>query len=301
MTEKQAGFNAKSARAKRPLPLWADAFHRDTQDLSAEEVGAYFLILMAMWAREDCDLPDDDKRLARICRVSPTLWKRRMGPLMRGFFEVSGGAIFSERLQKEAKFVELSVAQQSERKKGKTSDKPLITNDQGKSTDVPRKDHGATAEDPTYNPTTQHIRIDDDNAGAIEVLHPREIVLEAMGLDRSGILGPTGKVIGNPADMAILSQWLALPAMNLDQVCAVIREVMANKRDGPPSTFKYFNGSMQKRSGDLSLPPLQPIQTKGRSNGTSSREQFDIAHREYTNRIRSGQIDFGPDPSDPWS
>lgn len=45
----------------------------------------------------------------------------------------------------------------------------------------------------------------------------------------------------------------------------------------------------------------EPIQTKGRSNGTSSREQFDIAHREYTNRIRSGQIDFGPDPSDPWA
>lgn len=296
-----AEFNAKSARAKRPLPLWADAFHRDTQDLSAEEVGAYFLILMAMWARENCDLPDDDKRLARICRVSPTLWKRRMGPLMRGFFEASDGIIFSERLKKEAKFVELSVTQQSKRKNGKSTCNTLKNNDTPLSADHPWIDGGSTVDHPTYNPTTQHIKTHDDSSASIEVFHPREVVLEAMGIDRSGVLGPTGKIIGTPADMAILNQWMALPAMNLDQVCAVIREVMAKKRDGPPTTFKYFNRAMQERSGALTQPALEPIQTKGRTNGISAREQFDVAHREYANRIRKGEIDFGPDPSDPWA
>ena len=64
-----SNFNAKRARTKRPFPLWVDAFQRDTQHLTADEVGAYMLILMAMWVRETCDFPDDDRRLAAVFAV----------------------------------------------------------------------------------------------------------------------------------------------------------------------------------------------------------------------------------------
>lgn len=110
MRSKSEGpFNAKTARAKRPCPIWVDAFQRDTQHLQADEVGAYFLILMAMWTRESCDFPDDDARLARVSRVSTRLWKSRISPVIRDFFDVHGGMVFSKRLMREAAHVEREV------------------------------------------------------------------------------------------------------------------------------------------------------------------------------------------------
>lgn len=122
-------FNAAQARAKRPCPLWVDAFQRDTQHLEADEVGAYFLILMAMWTRESCDFPDDDTRLARVSRVSVRLWKSRIGPILREFLKSENGALFSKRLREEATYVERQVKQQSDRKSGEKSDKPLKNNE----------------------------------------------------------------------------------------------------------------------------------------------------------------------------
>ncbi|MEP5728470.1 MAG: DUF1376 domain-containing protein [Sulfitobacter sp.] len=147
-----AEFNAKQARAKRPCPLWVDAFQRDTQHLQADEVGAYMLILMAMWTRETCDFPDDDSRLARISRVSVRLWKSRIGPIIREFLQAADGAIFSKRLREEATYVERHCKEQSNRKNGKKSRKPLKTNKPGVSTDMTTDD---TADIPPDKPTQQ--------------------------------------------------------------------------------------------------------------------------------------------------
>lgn len=143
-----SNFNPKAARAKRPCPIWVDAFQRDTQHLEADEVGVYFLLLMAMWARETCDLPDDDGRLARIGRVSPTLWKRRIGPVVRAFLTNADGTVFSKRLREEATFVEHSVELQSRRKKKNPDDNSLENIDHGQSADL-------SADTPTDQPTQQ--------------------------------------------------------------------------------------------------------------------------------------------------
>lgn len=106
-------FNAAQARAKRPCPLWVDAFQRDTQHLEADEIGAYLLLLMAMWTRESCDFPDDDTRLARVCRVSVRLWKSRVGPTIRAFLTTGDGVLFSKRLREEATKVERRITDTS--------------------------------------------------------------------------------------------------------------------------------------------------------------------------------------------
>lgn len=129
------GFNAQRARAKRPCPLWVDAFQRDTQHLAADEVGSYMLILMAMWTRETCDFPDDDRRLTAVSRVSSRLWKSRIGPVIREFFRAENGVLISQRLRKEATYVERQVRAQSDRKRGEKSDNPLENNKQGSSMD----------------------------------------------------------------------------------------------------------------------------------------------------------------------
>lgn len=143
-----AVFNPKGARTKRPLPIWGDAFQRDTQHLQADEVGALFLILMAMWSRETCDLPDDDSRLARVARVSPRLWKSRIGPVVRTFLSVDDGVVLSKRLRKEAAYAERHVQRQSDRKTGKKSDNYLRNMEQDESADI-------SVDEPWDHPTQQ--------------------------------------------------------------------------------------------------------------------------------------------------
>lgn len=129
-------FNAQRARAKRPCPLWVDAFQRDTQHLEADEIGAYFLILMAMWTRETCDFPNEPSRLARVSRVSVRLWKSRIGPALMPFFDEVGGALVQKRLREEAAYTERQVQHQSDRKRGEKSDNSLKNNKPNTSADI---------------------------------------------------------------------------------------------------------------------------------------------------------------------
>ena len=157
------GFNAARSRAKRPCPLWVDAFQRDTQHLGADEVGAYMLILMAMWTRETCDFPDDDKRLAQVTRISPRLWKSRIGPVLREFFAAEDGSLISKRLRQEARYVEDYCRKQSDRKAGASPEsgayaEPAVTSNSnqkgGKKSDKPLKNNNAASsmDKPTDEP-----------------------------------------------------------------------------------------------------------------------------------------------------
>lgn len=57
----------------------------------------------------------------------------------------------------------------------------------------------------------------------------------------------------------------------------------------------------QKSGTQDPIPYITEI-LKGEPNGKlSERQKFDIAHREYTRRIASGEIERGPDPSDPFA
>lgn len=55
------------------MPIYTDAYLADTTHLSAEQHGAYLLILMAMW-RAGGELPLDDEVLCRIAKVDPRRW-----------------------------------------------------------------------------------------------------------------------------------------------------------------------------------------------------------------------------------
>lgn len=86
------------------LPLWTDAFLADTLHLSTEEAGAYLLMLFTAWRRPNCDLPDDDKFLMKICRCDGRKW-RHLRPVMEQFHVIENGTWRQVRLQKERKYV----------------------------------------------------------------------------------------------------------------------------------------------------------------------------------------------------
>jgi uncharacterized protein YdaU (DUF1376 family) len=172
-------FNAKASRAKRPCPLWVDAFQRDTQHLEADEVGAYFLILMAMWTRESCDFPNDPSRLSRVSRVSLRLWKSRIGPALIPFFGVVDGALTSKRLREEATYVERQVQHQHDRKVGEKSGKPLENNEPASTADI-------STDEPRHHPS-QQPNLKKESADALSP--PVKPARRAKGGDPEGFAG----------------------------------------------------------------------------------------------------------------
>jgi uncharacterized protein YdaU (DUF1376 family) len=55
------------------MPLYVGDYLKDTRDLTAEQHGAYLLLLMDMWNRNGA-LPNNPKVLARITGISPKRW-----------------------------------------------------------------------------------------------------------------------------------------------------------------------------------------------------------------------------------
>jgi len=86
------------------MPLWTDAYLADTRHLSTQEHGAYLLLLMVAWRRPDCNLPDDDKLLARFAGLGPRQWKNVKDAVME-FWTLEDGCWTQKRLLKERSFV----------------------------------------------------------------------------------------------------------------------------------------------------------------------------------------------------
>lgn len=83
------------------MPLYVADYLGDTMDLTAEEHGAYLLLLMGLW-RHHGRLPHDPDKLARIARVAPRRWGHVWGSIGR-FFIVEGDQIRNSRVDQELK------------------------------------------------------------------------------------------------------------------------------------------------------------------------------------------------------
>lgn len=86
--------------SERPfMQLYVSDFIGDTLHLSTEQIGAYMLMLMAMW-NAGGSLPDDDAKVARVVRMSVKKWRAISDDLMV-YFDRSEGLITHNRLTKE--------------------------------------------------------------------------------------------------------------------------------------------------------------------------------------------------------
>ena len=130
------------------LPLWTDAYLGDTTHLTTLEHGAYLLLLMAAWRSKECCLPNDDKMLARYCRLSPAQWKR-IKPVIMAFFDDENGVLIQQRLRDEISFVKQKSKSQSQNAKARW----LKTNETTDATALPRESQRNA---PTPTPTPTH-------------------------------------------------------------------------------------------------------------------------------------------------
>ena len=81
-------------------PVATDALIADTTHLTAEEFGAYVLLMMAQWRSGGEPLPADEKRLAMMCRLTGKSWakvREAIAPL----FEISDAGWSQKRVAKD--------------------------------------------------------------------------------------------------------------------------------------------------------------------------------------------------------
>ncbi len=95
--------------AQAPIwPVATDAFIADTTGLSAEETGAYIMLLMCLWRNNGDPLPLDHKRLSRMARVSSSRWKQ-VWPSIKEFFIIKDNLITQKRLQVDLEKVKAKI------------------------------------------------------------------------------------------------------------------------------------------------------------------------------------------------
>jgi uncharacterized protein YdaU (DUF1376 family) len=69
---------------KRPwMPLYVGDYLGDTGHLTTAQHGAYLLLMMHYWRKGE--LPDDDRQLAKITKLTPKTWCR-FRPVLQQFF-----------------------------------------------------------------------------------------------------------------------------------------------------------------------------------------------------------------------
>lgn len=81
------------------MPLYVADYLSDAAHLTTLEHGAYLLLIMTYWQRGEA-LPDDDRKLARICGLEPRTWKR-IRPAISDFFETIDGKWLHSRVERE--------------------------------------------------------------------------------------------------------------------------------------------------------------------------------------------------------
>jgi uncharacterized protein YdaU (DUF1376 family) len=90
---------AKKKKADIWMPLYVSDYLADTMHLSAEQHGAYLLLLMVAWKSEG-RLPNDPGQLQAISRLNPARWKASESAL-KAFFFVTPDYWINNRLREE--------------------------------------------------------------------------------------------------------------------------------------------------------------------------------------------------------
>ena len=82
------------------MPLWTDAYLADTRHLTTHQHGAYLLLLMSAWRSPDCNLPNDDKMLARMAGMNVGMWRQCRDTIMEFWTLGDDGKWYQKRLSK---------------------------------------------------------------------------------------------------------------------------------------------------------------------------------------------------------
>lgn len=203
------------------MPLFVGDYLADTAHLSAAEHGAYLLLIMTYWQRGE-PLPDNDRRLARIARMSDDEWAASR-QMLSEFFEVGDGAWVHRRVERELEVAAHRSAQArkaaraSVNARAATAQRPIS----GRSADAQQAQERAVS---LPEPVPEYTAASDAQARALDPSPPAELpdgieaecrtILGAKAPpERSGAASDFGMLAGfDRADvLAACRDWAADP------------------------------------------------------------------------------------------
>jgi uncharacterized protein YdaU (DUF1376 family) len=118
------------------IPLHIGDLLGGTSGMDGTEFGAYTLLFIACYQAADHKLPSDEERLSRIARVTPKVWRRIRGAVLKKF-KTQDDALTHHRVQKEVeKIARMATKNKDNSLKRWKSEIPL---DKPKATEAPKK------------------------------------------------------------------------------------------------------------------------------------------------------------------
>lgn len=288
--------------SKRRIPyfdFYPSDFMGGVRGLSPVEVGIYTMLLCRIY-EQNGPTEYSVTRLSAYCNCTEKAFEKAASRLIElGKIHLADGMISNTRAEGEISKRESKL--NSSKKAGAASAEKRQQKQEQQATGVERAfNHTDTDTDTVSN--------GGGSAREAEILPSqtdRETILEAIGVDPvSGMTGHGGRRIGTQADMAEAGRWMALPGVTLPGVCAEIRRLMESKRDGPPSSFRYFTPAIQRLSGALAQDALSPITNgqpaKGNRNATDG-QQFGAAIHRLAADLSAGRVQLRTDNRDPFA
>jgi uncharacterized protein YdaU (DUF1376 family) len=173
------------------IPIFGDAYLADTTHLTTEEHGAYFLLLLAAWRQDDCGLPNDDRKLARIVGLSTKKWSSVKVTIME-FWTVEGDRIYQQRLRREWIF----VRQKSEGNRKSAEARWNKQSTENKQSDAMRSHSECNAPPPPY-------KEEEPNGSPSSPLPPND-----SGQDRRGKARSAKGIRSIGKDMPLPDDWM---------------------------------------------------------------------------------------------
>lgn len=287
------------------LPLWTDAFIADTVHLNNEQIGVYIRLIVASWRARDCCLPDDNNRLATTVGMTRKKWLATR-PIIAEFFIIDAGFWRQKRLTFEREKVRGLSHRGRKGAAARWEANPLNSNNVGDAqasdkhmperclTDAPISisiEEGSGSGILPPPPPSRAVENEPLAGGTVPVQVDqgstfRELILAVIGVDRSGLTGRGGRILGNQSDMFEARRWATDLGLTEAEQLDLIREIIARKTDGPPGTFKFFTAAMQRLAAEKAAPPLGTPQITRQPVG---------ALQDARPRPKSGEGRYGTD------
>jgi uncharacterized protein YdaU (DUF1376 family) len=235
------------------MSLHIGDYIKDTGHLNALQHGGYLLLIMHYWTTGG--LPDDDRQLATIARMTPREWKQ-CRPILEKFFRDGW-----RHKRVDFELAEAARISAAGRKAGIASAKaraaraaPECGDDRSTNArqSLQRLD-GACATN-CQPPTSDHQDVVVDDARRVPLVISAEAC--ALAEEIAGVAGLRDAAARPPAWVGAalhVAKWLAA-GWKAEVIRAAVAQAMQRKRDGPPASIAYFEKPIAAAHAALSAP-----------------------------------------------
>lgn len=247
---------------KRDLwfPLYVNDYLGDTMHLTTAQHGAYFLLLMGAWKR-GARLPDDDRQLAAIARMSASEWQE-VGPILREFFDVDAGELVQKRLADEYERTQ-NVCERN-RNNGALGGRPRRSETQTKPNGNPNETQTETQTEPSQNPNPNPKKTQSQSQSHIETDKSVSLGAPAATTKNQGSrLSPEWKPSQGDRDFA---RGEGLTEREVIRQADMFRDYWLSKA-GANAIKRDWSGAWRnwiRKAAEMRPPPARPAKPSGR-------------------------------------